>query len=148
MEHARKAINHALVTLFNDILRIEEQELRGKEFSDLSLREMHIIETVCRAGDDNTMSTLALRLHVTTGSLTVAVAALCRKGYLLRQRSDIDRRLIHILLTEKGRQASAHHDAFHEEMTDAIIGCLSREERSVLLKALHSADRYFMQKET
>ena len=44
MKSAQATINQVLVTLFNDILRIEERTL---DTPGLSIREIHVIEAVC-----------------------------------------------------------------------------------------------------
>jgi len=148
MEKAHQTVNQVLVHLFNDILRIEEQALTGEKGApDLSVKELHVIEAVCTAGEENTMASLAGRLHVTAGSLTVAVATLVRKGYLLRLRSQQDKRRVHILPTEKAMQVNALHAAFHQEMTQAVIDELPAEQLDVLVDALNRISDYFNSKE-
>ena len=143
----RETINHMLVQLFNEILSIEEERLRVPEFDDLTMREFHVIDTVVQSGENNTMSVLAAALRITVGSLTVAVATLERKGYVRRQRSETDRRRVHVFLTPRGKRVDEHHAAFHREMTDAVMQCLPEEELQVLVRALRSVDEYFTSKE-
>ena len=81
-------LNAFLVEVFNDILKTEELYVT-ESCADLSVREMHIIEEVCRAvdeGRDNRSSAIAAAQHVTAGTLTVAVNQLESKGYLERVR--------------------------------------------------------------
>ena len=54
-------INNFLVTVFNEVLRTEEISLKTKEFHNLSMREMHVIEAVCDAAKNgkNTASEIA-----------------------------------------------------------------------------------------
>lgn len=143
----QETINHVLVTLFNDILRIEEKELRTPDFHDLSVREFHVIEAIRKSGENNTMSALAAVLHITIGSLTVAVNTLCKKGYVERTRSTKDKRVVHITLTDKGIAVDEHHKEFHKEMTQAVIDYLPEDELQILIKALDSIDHYFESKE-
>ena len=97
MNQNETMIDRVLVHLFNDLLRIEEKTLQ-KHVGDLSMREVHIIEAVCAAqSEDSTMTVLAAMLRVTVGSLTVAIKTLERKGYVIRQRSDTDKRRVHVL---------------------------------------------------
>ena len=42
MEPDLKTVNDYLVSVFNDILTIEESELKKSQFKDLSITEMHI----------------------------------------------------------------------------------------------------------
>ena len=39
-------MNEFLVSIFNEILLIEETSLKMSEFSDLSIKEMHTIEAI------------------------------------------------------------------------------------------------------
>lgn len=142
MDH-RETLNRVLVHLFGDILRIEERALTQTGVRDVSIREIHILEAVSQSGEDNTMSGVAQRLHITVGSLTVAVNTLCRKGYVTRERSSEDRRCIHLTLTEKARAVDEKHRAFHRQMTDAIMNRLSDEQLDVLTGGLSQMADYF-----
>ncbi|NLV57826.1 MAG: MarR family transcriptional regulator [Clostridiales bacterium] len=143
MQSAHATLNQMLVTLFNDILRIEESTL---SVPGLSIREVHVIEAVCEASEPR-MTVLARQLHVTPGSLSVAVTTLQRKGYLLREQGREDKRVIYIRPTEKALKIQDKHKAFHQEMVEAVMGLISDQELTILLKALDSVDRYFTQKE-
>ena len=44
-----ESLNSILVTLFNDIMNIEEKALITDEFSDITVTDMHIIEAIGRA---------------------------------------------------------------------------------------------------
>lgn len=50
MDQHREELNRFLVEVFHDILKTEELAL-SSERKELSLRELHLIEEVCRAAD-------------------------------------------------------------------------------------------------
>ena len=143
MKGNRAELNRFLVEVFDEILKTEEESLAGS-FSDLSLRELHLIEEVCRAEDearDNRATAIAAAQRVTAGTLTTAVSLLERKGYLERLS------LIHISEpTEKARAADQVHAAFHREMVDEILKTLSDQEAQVLVRALGSLTAFFREK--
>ena len=142
MSKAKNTINETLVKVFNQILRIEE--VRLKSFgTDLSVKEAHVIEAVVEAGKKNTMSAIAARLKVTTGSLTVAVKTLEKKGYLVREQAKDDKRHIHVLPTEKALKVNQMHSGFHEEMTQAVVDLLPAEQLQTLITALQGVNTYF-----
>ena len=145
MEHAEKCINHVLVRLFNDILNIEERALTTGEFSGVSVREMHVLEAVGASAQENNMSAIAARLGITVGSLTVAVTTLERKGYLFRERSTEDKRVVRVKLTELGLAANAHHARFHDEMVHAVRASIKSEHLPVLIDALDHITDFFEQ---
>ena len=98
---AYRTINDTLVNLFNEIWELEKEAIITEEFKDITNNDMHIIEAIGLSGE-NTMSSVAKKLKITAGSLTTAVNALVRKAYVKRERSEEDRRVVYIALTEKG----------------------------------------------
>lgn len=141
----REIINEVLVNLFHEIQDLEEEAIITEEFKDITNNDMHIIEAV--GPDGGNMSSIAAKLKVTVGSLTTSMNGLVNKGYTERVRSEKDRRVVYIHLTEKGRKAFAHHAKFHEEMTDAVMKELNEQEMTVLAKTLHSLTDFFRQYE-
>ena len=103
---------------------------------------MHIIEAI-GLGEGNNMSTIAKKLNITVGSLTTSMNSLVKKKYTERIRSEEDRRVVYIRLTEKGIKAYHHHEEFHKKMTDAVVEALDQEEVPVLVKALNSLAEFF-----
>lgn len=141
-------LNRFLVEVFHEILKTEELAL-SKTRGELSLRELHLIEEVCRAADhglDNRATAIAAAQRVTAGTLTTAVSALERKGYLERRRDGRDRRVVRILPTEKARQASQEHERFHQELVEQILNTLTQEEAQVFVRALGRVAGFFQEK--
>lgn len=135
-------LNEILVKLFRNVTMIEEQAVKETEGKNVTLNDMHVIEAIGRTGAKN-MSTVAKSLAVTTGTLTIAVNSLVKKGYVNRERSEEDRRVVLISLTEKGRSAFDTHQIFHKEMIETVVEQLDEEEKRVLAKALKSLNGYF-----
>ncbi|MDD6050416.1 MAG: MarR family winged helix-turn-helix transcriptional regulator [Clostridiales bacterium] len=147
MNQNESMIDRVLVYLFNDLLRIEEKTLQ-KRVGDLSMREVHIIEAVCAAQkEDNTMTVLAAMLHITVGSLTVAVKTLERKGYLQRRRSETDKRRVHVIPLPQALEVERVHREFHARMVEAVTTAVPPEELDVLIKSLHAIYDYFYDQE-
>ena len=150
MDDQREALNLFLVEVFNEILRTEELSLTG-DGGDHSLRELHLIEEVCRAVDlerDNRSTAIAAAQRVTAGTLTIAVNQLEKKGYLERRRDDRDKRAVRLYPTEKARVAEERHARFHAEMVDHILEALTPGEREVFRTALGHVAEFFRQKES
>ena len=137
-----EAINDVLVNLFNEIMDIEKKALITSEYKNISVNDMHIIDAI-GIEEPRNMSTVAKALSVTVGTLTIAVNNLVKKGYVERVRSQEDRRVVLISLTEKGRKAPAHHKAFHDKMVLAVLKDLSAQETEVLTAALLKLQNFF-----
>ena len=135
-------INDILVNLFNEILKLEEEAIITDEFKDITNNDMHIIEAVGLSGE-NTMSVVAKKLGITAGSLTTSVNSLVNKKYVIRQRSEEDRRVVFLKLTEKGKRAYEHHREYHRQMTEAVISRLDEAEVPILIKTLTGLSEFF-----
>ena len=81
---AYETINDTLVSLFKDILKLEEEAIITGEFSDITNNDMHIIEAIGLTGK-STMSAVAKKLGITAGSLTSAVNSLVNKKYVVKE---------------------------------------------------------------
>lgn len=139
----REVINDVLVRLFNEIWELEEEAIITEEFKDITNNDMHIIEAVGLHG--GRMSVIAEKLRITVGSLTTSMNSLVKKGYVVRERSEEDRRVVYIRLTEKGEKAYHHHERFHQQMVDAAMEELDEEEVSLLAKTLTDLSVFFRQ---
>ena len=123
-------------------MKLEEEAIITDEFKDITNNDMHIIEAVGLSGE-NTMSVVAKKLGITAGSLTTSVNSLVNKKYVKRQRSDEDRRVVFLKLTEKGKRAYEHHREYHRQMTEAVISRLDENEVPVLIKTLTGLSDFF-----
>ena len=139
---AYETINDVLVNLFNEILKLEEEAIITEEFGDITNNDMHIIEAIGLSGE-NTMSSVAKKLGITAGSLTTSINSLVNKKYVVRKRSDEDRRVVFIRLTQKGKKAYEHHKEYHRKMTETVLENLDENEIPVLIKTLHSLSDFF-----
>lgn len=142
MEDAYMTINNILVNLINEIWELEEKAIITEEFKDLTNNDMHVIEAV-GMGEGGNMSSIARKLNITVGSLTTAMNSLVNKKYVERRRSEEDRRVVFVKLTEKGVKAYKHHEDYHRQMTQAILDKLDKEEIPVLMKTLDALTEFF-----
>lgn len=144
MSRTYDTLNDVLVRLFHDIMTLEEKAIRTGEFCEISNNDMHIIEAI-GISEPRNMSAIAKTLLVTVGTLTIAVNNLVKKGYVNRTRSEKDRRVVLISLTEKGKRAYEHHRQFHEKMIKATIQNMNPQEEEVLAQALINLIGFFEQ---
>ena len=140
------SINEMLVNLFNTVLDKECQAIITEEFRDITNNDMHIIEAV-GIDEPRSMSVIAKKLSVTVGTLTTNMNGLEKKGYILRERSAEDKRVVLVTLTERGRKAFFHHRDFHKNMIKSIVKGLDEDEKRLLYKCLVKLSHYFSQDE-
>ena len=140
-----QTLNRLLVQFFKYIMEIEERKLITDEFKEITYNDMHIIEAI-GLKQPKKMSEIAKIMSVTTGTLTKAVNALEKKGYVQRQRSEQDKRVAYMMLTEQGILAYKHHERFHQDMIAFILDHVSEAESQVLRQALERLMGYFQEK--
>lgn len=137
-----ETLNEILAHLFQDLMDIEGKCLITEEFSDMTNNDMHIIEAI-GLGEAKRSSEVAKLMSVTTGTLTRAVDGLVEHGYVTRTRSEKDKRVVYLTLTERGAAAFHHHKRFHEEMIVNAKANLSEEELAILIRSLNQLNDYF-----
>lgn len=138
------ALNEILVKFFRNIAVIEERSLKRGEYKNVTVNDMHVMEAIGK-GEPKNMTAVARALAVTTGTLTISVNSLVKKGLVERVRSEEDRRVVLVSLSESGKQAYEYHQKFHKEMVNTVLQNLDDKEKEVLAKALSGLSDYFRQ---
>ncbi|MFS1663285.1 MarR family winged helix-turn-helix transcriptional regulator [Streptococcus sp. zg-JUN1979] len=134
-------INAYLVDIFNKVLVIEEMSLRTSRFSDLSLKEMHTIDIIGK-DRDVTPSDIARAQMITLGTVTASLNKLEAKGYIERRRSEVDRRVVHLSLTPKGRLVDRLHSKFHKRLVEQIVEDFDETDVKALTKGLSNLHQF------
>lgn len=138
-----RTLNELLVKLFNNMMDMEERAIITKEFSDITNNDMHIIEAI-GVDEPRRMSDIAARLGVTVGTLTINMNSLENKGYIIRKRSETDKRVVLVVLEDKGRKAFFHHRDFHKKMIKAIVKDLDEDEMKIMIKGLLNLNDFLL----
>jgi len=141
LDETKAILNDLFVDIFNQVLALEKKIFeQDKNFRDVSMTETHVLEAV-RKCDPPTMGNVAAKLQITPSTLTSSVNKLITKGYVNRHRSEVDRRIVTLSLTEKGESVFELHEEFHRDLVEAAVADL--ENRDDLKKALQSMHRFF-----
>ena len=141
-----ETLNDVLVNLFRDISGIEQKAVRELGYPDITMNDLHVIEAI-GIGTPKNMSSIAKKLSVTVGTLTIAMNSLVKKGYVKRERGEEDRRVVYISLSDKGKKAFVHHARFHKEMITSIMDEFDDDEKKILIRGLTKLDNWFKNKE-
>lgn len=144
MVSPKELINELLVDVFNHILSIEADVLKQKGVR-LSMTEVHVLEAV-RNVRVTTMGNVAHKLRVTLGTLTTSVNVLVRKGYIIRESDESDRRKVYLKLTDSAMHVLEIHDEFHDEMISSMFNDLELEKDEALMKSLENISTYFKER--
>jgi DNA-binding MarR family transcriptional regulator len=109
----------------------------------LSKTEIFLLFGIYRHGE-MTMTQIASGMNVSMSTATGIVDRLVQKGYLTRERSESDRRVITVQPTESGRSFIEEVSGLIRKVVDDIYGKLSDEEKSVLLRVIGKVTEYFL----
>lgn len=138
----RQLVNDIFVEIFNYILLLEERNLKSHDLKNLSITEVHIIEAINKVNNAS-MGEIAAKLMVTIGTLSTSVNRLVQKGYVHSERSELDRRVVLLSLTEKGNEAFAIHEAFHDNMISKILEKSHLKDDALLVDSLRKLLSFF-----
>ena len=92
MKPFEEELNRVIVDTYRSILRVEETILKQTDRVDLTIGELHMLESVGKGKDRRrTISEIAEDLGITLPSVTVAINKLMKKGYVEKIQSTTDR---------------------------------------------------------
>lgn len=137
-----RTLNELLVNLMNNVMNIEAEAIVTEEFKDITNNDFHIIEAI-GIEEPRKMSAIAKSRSITVGTLTTNMNSLESKGYIVRERSTTDKRVVLVSLTERGKKAFYHHRDFHRNMIHSVVKDLEEDEMKVLIKCLQKLTKFF-----
>lgn len=129
-------LDHLFSIIFNKSEQFEEKAMINSEIRDLTIRQLHCLETIAILSNP-TPSELAAKLLITKPSVTAIIDKLVEKDYVEKVKSDEDRRIAHIHLTKKGVKASEWHEEIHRDFASLLVRDLSGEELYQLERILN-----------
>lgn len=114
--------------LYEKYNRMESKKLFYKEIEELTVIEINTILVLGQDAEPKRMSHLAEILGVTSGTPTVTIDRLIKKGYVERIRDVGDRRNVFVKLSDKGKESFDSVIKLKIKITENIFGVLSPEE--------------------
>lgn len=131
--------NSLISTIFDNIFKIEENFLTKINCKDISIKDLRTISTIGLFNYKN-MTSVAERLNITVGTLTVAINNLCKKGYVIKKRSLKDKRVVEIYLTKKGENVFKSYIRLQKKFLKLIILNFSKQETKFLNCAINKVN--------
>lgn len=100
--------------------------------ADFTIKEMFLID-VLGSRESATMSELAQLLSVPLTTMTSMVTRLVRRGYLDRSRTEEDRRIVLVSLSQEGREIFRQHRREYIRTVSEVLEDLTEEEQTTIL---------------
>ena len=122
-----------IASMSRKIVLMEESAKEQFNFKELTLTQMHYLETINQLRNPN-LTELSSEMNLTKPTVKVAIDKLIEKDFICRVQSDDDRRSAHLHLTEKGKLINQMHDYAHRRLAELMIKNLeSRTEQDQLV---------------
>ncbi|WP_242842027.1 MarR family winged helix-turn-helix transcriptional regulator [Ruminiclostridium cellobioparum] len=129
--------------LFDKYYKLESKKFFSKNLEDLTVIEINTILVIGHGSENKKMSEIANTLGVTFGTPTVTIDRLIKKGYVIRQRDEEDRRQVFISLSETGVSVFESIVQLRNKIAEKIFGILDPSERKALIDILSNLNSHF-----
>ncbi len=129
--------------LFDKYYKLESKKFFSKNLEDLTVIEINTILVIGHGSENKKMSEIANTLGVTFGTPTVTIDRLIKKGYVIRQRDEEDRRQVFISLSETGVNVFKSIVELRNKIAEKIFGILDPLERKALIDILSNLNSHF-----
>jgi DNA-binding MarR family transcriptional regulator len=120
--------------------RAEAEAYSDRRFNELTLRQILYLTRIIE-GNGMTPGALAEALGVTPPTITGVVGTLTARGYVTRARDGEDRRVVHLMPTDKALEFDRLHHEIHRRMAKVLTTNLTDSESAQLAKLLAKALR-------
>lgn len=137
-----KLANELFRELYSKILKLENKKYLYKDLEDLTVIEINTI-LVIGPDDKKSMSEIANKLGVTSGTPTVTIDRLINKGYVERIRDLEDRRQVFVKLSSKGIKIFEEVVELKTRVGHKVFGVLSDSEIETLIEAMSKINNMF-----
>lgn len=133
---------HSFEELINIILikseHLEERIRQKSDLKNLTLRQLQCIEYIHQL-ENPTLTELAQKLEITKASASVLVDRLVEHRYIVKIKSDNDRRSAHVHLTDTGDKAAHLHNDVHQSFARSLSKDLTDSEKDILVVLLNKS---------
>lgn len=125
-------ISRMLPVLMREVTKKQDTFLAT---SDLPVPGILVLDLLREKGAA-TMSEISRALHLSMSSATGIIDKMIGKGYVSRERSDEDRRVVKVMLIDKGSKAAKILDDERIEMINDLYAVLSDNEQEEYMRLL------------
>ncbi|WP_354623570.1 MarR family transcriptional regulator [Psychromonas sp. MME2] len=139
MKTITEKLNHAFIEFYEKLSAWEANTVKD---NGLTLTLVHAVEILGIFGA-MPMKTLASKVGVTTGTLTVQVDKLVAADLVRRVAHESDRRSILVELSDQGHNLFLQHDQLHQKLTEELTADFTEEEIAQLMNLLTRINNKF-----
>ena len=131
----------ALFNLTDDFReQANASNLDSRTVFNVTVGQMRVLKAVASLSLDDTrgvmLKTLAEKVKLTSGAVSIIVDSLVRQGLLERRHSEVDRRAVNIVLSARGEEKIDSYITFFNRRTAEFLAELTPEEVSAFISLL------------
>lgn len=140
MDNLDSILEEILCSAYNRIIHNEEKIL--KDLGELTLKEFHTLDCIAHATKNkcNTSASIAKLLSITPSTFTINIDRLAKKGLVEKTRSESDKRVILITLTQYAQGLRKKRELMHKRLINNAISKLSATEKVTLTTTFNKID--------
>ncbi len=145
MKESTQLAGDLFIKLYERYNRFENRKFLCEAIETLTIIEVKTIIVIGRGSEKGLikMSEIAQQLGVTSGTPTVTIDRLIKKGYVDRIRDEADRRQVFVKLTTKGMESYEEIVRMKNIILEKIFGMIDETQLEALITILAKIDRDF-----
>ena len=117
-----------------DCMRVEMSQY------SLSITEFSVLEVLYKKGKQ-TIHQIGNSILISSGTMTYVIDKLEKRNLLSRHACVEDRRVIHVILTDDGKEMMDKIMPKHQEFVDSMFESLNKEEKELFVKLLKKLNK-------
>src|SRR3954463_12910041 len=107
---------------------------------NLSITEFSVLEVLYKKGKQ-TIHQIGNSILISSGTMTYVIDKLEKRNLLSRHACVEDRRVIHVILTDDGKEMMDKIMPKHQEFVDSMFESLNKEEKELFVKLLKKLNK-------
>ncbi|MFK9092756.1 MarR family winged helix-turn-helix transcriptional regulator [Bacillus salipaludis] len=131
----RKCTNLPFLILMQTSKAIHERIKEEMTKNKLSITEFSVLEVLYQKGKQ-TIQKIGNSILISSGSMTYVIDKLEQRGLLSRNACPDDRRVIHVILTDDGKELMEEIMPKYHELVDSMFDSLNSNEAETLVHLL------------
>lgn len=120
-----------------------EKRLEENGLEDLITSHGNILVALYENGGKLPMGQIAKKIGKDKSTVTPLIQKLLKLGYIDKVRCQDDKRIMYIVLTDKGKQLKPRFDAISNQLYETAYKDFSPEEKTVFLRLLKKLNMNF-----
>ena len=136
-KHEVDGIVETIIYLYTESRRLTKQRARELGLTGPQLTVIKLLETF----GDLSLSSLSERIRAQNSTVTGIIDRMEREGWVVRERSTTDRRVVFIKLTDKGRELARSTQVEPMEIFRNVLMTLGKDDTRDLLRILSKLQR-------